>query len=314
MNDPEPDRPTSPTVISIRLRAPDHTPFGAWAIAYQDDMECRVRTGLVPAQPTSSLTRAEAAVAALSCILQLAPERGLIDLDVMGGLEIRRAFFDALRPFPAIRLATQSSLPLRQATQKALTTLLPGAKVTPLPAMPQSTPTARDLVVAVDASIASNRSVAGLGWVVAHPDGEILSCGQAVKKVRRRGDILLGELTAIHRGLNDARTHGFPATGKGAVTVLSDSQPALAALSQSSSRRRVMSEDCQRVVEKILAMAAGHPVTFDWVKGHRGHRLNEAADRLAVMARRNAEFNVPLATAERMFADFEAELAAPAAA
>lgn len=40
------------------------------------------------------------------------------------------------------------------------------------------------------------------------------------------------------------------------------------------------------------------PVTFRWVKGHQGNEANEAADRLAVLARRNANSASPTRLAQ----------------
>jgi ribonuclease HI len=134
--------------------------------------------------------------------------------------------------------------------------------------------------------------------------------------VSRRGDITLGELAAIRRGLDAARTRGFPHPDHGTVTVLSDSRIALSTLRKVRKGESVagVPNDSIKEAEAVLARTGGHPVVFEWVKGHRGHRLNEAADRLAVMARRNAEFKVARPIADRMFTDLRAELTEPLAA
>lgn len=303
------------TEVTVRIRIVPGDRTGAWAVGYQEaDGEIRIISGVAAAKGTAALTRAEAAVAALTVVLQLAGARGAIDLDLPCEMELRRAFYDALRPFPDIRLTSPTVPgPQRAAISEALTAMAPPAAVVPLkkPAV-----TVRSLVIACDASIAANGSVAGLGWVVAAADGDVLSCGQGTLTVARRGDITLGELAAIRRGLQAARAKRFPADGHGTVTVLSDSRIALSVLRKvrCGEPTRGVPPESIREAEAILALAEEHPVVFEWVKAHRGHRLNEAADRLAVMARRNEEFKVTRAVADRMFQDLRAELTGPLAA
>lgn len=292
---------TSPTEIALRVRTAPITRKGAWAIGYQDaDGECRVISGLVPAQPTERQTRAEAVVAAVTAVLQLAPVLGPVTLDAIG-MELRRALFATLRSFPDIRLSPGSKgSPQRTAVRESLDAL------TPHPS----------LVVAVDASIASNGDTAGLGWVVAMTDGTILACGRGTLNVAQRGDIALAELAAMRRGLAAAGTQGIPAPGQGTVTVLSDSRVALSTIRKVRTGAPAAGVPLASIkeAERVLAEASSHPVSFEWVKGHRGHRLNDAADRLALMARRNAEFGVARKTSDQMFEALRDELMEPLAA
>lgn len=299
----------APTEISVRVRLTARSRKGIWAIGYQrSDGECAVTSGVVPAGADEHLTRADAAVAALAAVLDIAPALGKVALDLGGNLGMRSAFFTALQAFPDIRLSTCShKSPYRTAVKEALNALDEPAR---LRVVKQS------LVVAADASLRTNGTTAGLGWVVATVDGSVLSCGKSVRPVTRRGDIVLGELAAINRGLAAAKGLGFPPPEDGTVTVLTDSRAALATLRKVREGKHLAAVPLESIkeAEAVLAVAAGYPVAFEWVKGHVGHHLNEAADRLAVMARRNREFGVTRAVGDRMFKDLRAELLEPAAA
>lgn len=163
--------------------------------------------------------------------------------------------------------------------------------------------------------VANPRDGAGLGWVAATMDGVILGCGQDTMKVCRRGDITLGELGTIRRGMASARSAGL-ILPQHSVTVLSDTRLALNTLRKVRDGVSLagLRADKVKEAEVILSKIRHQAVCFEWVKGHRGHRLNEAADRLAVMAGRNKEFTVPREAADRMFAELQPEVVQPFAA
>ncbi|XAS68414.1 RNase H family protein [Micrococcaceae bacterium Sec5.7] len=65
-----------------------------------------------------------------------------------------------------------------------------------------------------------------------------------------------------------------------------------------------------KLARRILEESGHIPVQFRWVKGHQGNEMNEAADRLAVLARHNREFGVTNEVGKRMFRDLRDQLVA----
>ncbi len=78
-----------------------------------------------------------------------------------------------------------------------------------------------------------------------------------------------------------------------AVTLYSDSRYLVDAMSlgwvqrwQANGWRRNKKDEAVNVDlwERLLAACRGHAVTFEWVRGHAGHRWNEICDALATQA------------------------------
>lgn len=84
------------------------------------------------------------------------------------------------------------------------------------------------------------------------------------------------EMTAIRLALK----HFSP---RQALHIVSDSRGAVESLSDTR-RHKLLSSD------KIARMLARRDVTFEWVRGHAGHPLNEGADRLSRAIRRQREW------------------------
>lgn len=86
--------------------------------------------------------------------------------------------------------------------------------------------------------------------------------------------------------------------------MLTDSKAALDLLERARTDEALFGEDTDSVHEcrRILGSARGIDIRFKWVRGHDGHPLNEIADRLAVLARRNREMGIDDVTGHRMVA------------
>lgn len=124
-------------------------------------------------------------------------------------------------------------------------------------------------VVATDASIVPGLTGAGIAAVTG--DGRIWQ-----ETLPGTGDVTWAELNAIRLALAST-----PATER--VVVLSDSKAAVAFATGTAvpAQRRMV-----RLAGRIQAMRQGRDVSIQWVRAHRGHVLNEAADQAARAARR----------------------------
>lgn len=300
-------RPASgaPTDVILHVRVLDNT--GQWGIGVLgDDGSLGIRTGEVPPQESFTATRTEAVLAAFSAVLEVAADRQYVVLDVSNIL-VRKAIAGMIDCVPNVLLSETTAIcGHRTAVVKALEEMPVSTEV-------RLNPDARSLVVSTDASIANGGLVAGLGWVIAAEDGTVLSCGQKTADVPRCGDILTGELLAIRWALQALISrHPVPAECQGTVMVQSDSKAALRLLRIVAAGRQpsAFTTDQIKLAKRILEETAHMPVGFRWVKGHRGDEGNEAADRLAVLARRNREFGVATDVGTRMFRDLRDELVA----
>lgn len=160
------------------------------------------------------------------------------------------------------------------------------------------------LILACDASRGRRSDVNGCGWILAYRNGAQPVIGSAAKD-SRSGGIRAGELAAIRRGIQETlELHPSLRSGSGDLTVLTDSKSALALLEKLRTSEWVSGEDFDSVAEcqRILHLVHGVNVKFEWVRGHAGHPLNELADRLAVLGRRNKELEVDGPTRTKLMA------------
>ncbi|MBT8162555.1 MULTISPECIES: RNase H family protein [Arthrobacter] len=134
----------------------------------------------------------------------------------------------------------------------------------------------------------------GCGYVLAYSNGADPILG-ACTSVSTHGGIRAGELAAIRRGLQcTVGHHPVLREGVGDLKVLTDSRAALEVLERVSTGTLQPFDDTDSVAEckRILGSARGVKISYEWGRGHNGHPLNELADRLAVLARRNREIGV----------------------
>lgn len=131
------------------------------------------------------------------------------------------------------------------------------------------------ITAAVDGSALGNPGPAGWAWVVS-PDA--WAAGGF-----KRATNNVGELTALLRLLQDTAEAGFAGEP---LVVLADSQYVINSVTKWMAgwkRRGWKKADGKpvlnrEILEQIDRALSGRDVHFEWVKGHAGHDLNEAAD------------------------------------
>ena len=136
------------------------------------------------------------------------------------------------------------------------------------------------LMVATDASVGTGRGSAGLACVDER--------GREITKRLRSRDVLYCELRAIKLAIRHFA---------GPLQILTDSQSAVGLITNPNHRACPRS---QALVEQIRELIAARDVSIEWVRGHDGHPLNEAADRLAMAARRARELSMPAHVARQI--------------
>lgn len=153
---------------------------------------------------------------------------------------------------------------------------------------------AQGLVLACDASRGQRTNFNGTAWVLSYREGIEPLVGAATDTAKV-GGIRAGELAAMRRGIQAAvGAHPCLAEGHGSLKVLTDSTAALELLQRVREDRLLPGDDshCVGEARRILGSLRETKASFEWVRGHAGHELNETADRLAVMARRNMEMGI----------------------
>ena len=129
------------------------------------------------------------------------------------------------------------------------------------------------ITAAADGSALGNPGPAGWAWVI---DAERWRAGGWPRATNNQGELMaVLDLLVSTAHLDDEPLH-----------VLCDSQYVINSVTQwmpgwkrrgwrKSDGKPVLNRD---LLEQLDAALAGREVTFEWVKGHAGHPLNEAAD------------------------------------
>ncbi|GEM_PF-1103380 len=129
--------------------------------------------------------------------------------------------------------------------------------------------------VATDASVGLASGSAAIACVA--EDGHT-----ATLRLEQRYNVTRCELRAILLALE---------TFHGSLRILTDSQAAVRLVT--GDRQTRSAQKYSTLLARIDAAMSGRVVAIEWVRGHNGHPLNEAADRLAVATRRAAELDIP---------------------
>lgn len=142
------------------------------------------------------------------------------------------------------------------------------------------------LTIATDGSTSQSRRGGHSGWAWVSSTG-VYSSGNAAT-----GSILLAELTAIEAALRWA----LRGPGRSRhVVILTDSQPArhlieklrqhaVITMPAGTAGHREIARTARHIAELIRSNPSS-TITLTWVRGHNGHPLNEAADRIARQSR-----------------------------
>ncbi len=151
------------------------------------------------------------------------------------------------------------------------------------------------LTVGVDGSALGNPGPAGWAWYI---DDFNWAAGGWEEATNNRG-----ELTAIIKILEATQDTDHD------LTILADSQYAINSITKwlpgwkkkgwkKSDGKPVVNQDLMIQLDELMtdATAAGRNITFQWIKGHAGHPLNEAADTRANAAAKAFQAGKPVKT------------------
>lgn len=136
------------------------------------------------------------------------------------------------------------------------------------------------IIAAVDGSALGNPGPAGWAWYISEDQW---ASGGWPKATNNRGE--LQAVIELLRALEDSGAD---------VHVLCDSQYAINSITKwmagwkkrgwkKADGKPVLNDDLMKQLDELMSAAksAGRSITYEWVKGHANHRMNERADDLA---------------------------------
>ncbi|MFC0582144.1 ribonuclease HI [Micrococcoides hystricis] len=164
------------------------------------------------------------------------------------------------------------------------------------------------MVISTDASKRFGSKVVGHGWVAEFASGLEPVAGTASSYAP---DVLTAELRSIRFALRYAieKQDALPLR-QTSVLIRSDSLHAVKLLTGRAQNLPTPSVEAKIELQKIRTQLHHCRAKFMWVRSHNGDRMNELADRLAMLARRNRECNVDPDTQQLFLAEITRELVA----
>lgn len=277
-----------PAPLAVGLNAAEAYGKTAWGLASTDGH-------FLGEVLNDSATVTDAFLAAFAALVEREEFRGLpIDL-YCASPALCEALTELIAAFPHITVhpwseTTSRGLLVRTAHKAAFTAIQnldPGHAVD-LPATLAGQPAAdgAPIIAATDGSAGfrsrkNAKMVSGWAWIA---NNGTHGCGAI-----DGGSILAAEVHAI-RSLLESTRRDTP------LIVLSDSRDALRLIEGLQAGQPPVSLAATGkmlpTLRRIQHIITGRQVTFDWVRSHSGHALNEGADRLAVHARRAAQHDL----------------------
>ncbi len=166
----------------------------------------------------------------------------------------------------------------------------------------------RHMVISTDASKRYGSKVVGHGWVAEFTSGLEPVAGTASSFA---SDVLTAELRSIRFALRFAieKQDALP-LNQTSILIRSDSLHAIKLLTGRAQNLPAPSVDAKIELQRIRTQLQHCRAKFMWVRAHNGDRMNELADRLAMLARRNRECDVDPDTQQYFLAEITKELVA----
>lgn len=203
---------------------------------------------------------------------------------------VRRMLTDSAGSFPNATFPSIVAGPMSRtwdACQEAITSVR--LELDP----PKANQPPSDLMIGTDASMQRRQNVSGLGFATSR--GRVMGCA------RTDNDILDAEMHAIIFAL------GATSGRFGKVTVFTDNRWAVKAAEEGAFPNRARANQLRTALADFRRRT-GADVAVEWVRGHSGEPLNEAAHRAAVAARRCQQWRLPTEKARDVFNNISQDL------
>lgn len=249
----------------------------AWALIRSTASDVTVEYGVESGRASLPL-RQRLTLAAIDQAMELATtEQQIVDL-IIYHPSTRNELSSQGTLFGLVHVAQRESIDFHHDTHQTIRqTLLNTISAVSIPVTPR-----RLITAASDGGYHAQYGGGGYGWI---RDDGVYGYGAA----RGVSSALEAELHALLNLVKHA-----PARSTLLIHVDSRSAIDVVNFEGQTSRGADISGKAQTLVERILWFKEHKtPFTLHWVKGHNGHPLNDAADRLARLSRQSTDFGTP---------------------